>query len=100
MDNLVRDEIDKLDKKENPARKAWFTEILCHYFPEKYYLWNTPISNWLRNNNYNAPRGASMGAKYIYIAKELRRVIKNKAAGRARNLVELDGAMWVHRPKK
>lgn len=94
LDKLVRREIDRLSKQGHPARKSWFSEMLCHFFPKKYPVLNSPVEKWLRINKYRAPRGASEGARYIDLANKLRLAIRNNVRNQARNLAELDQAVW------
>jgi hypothetical protein len=94
LDGLVRREIDRLAKAENAARTAWLSEMLCHYFPERYPLVNKPITTWLRHNKFRAPRKASEGARYIDLALKLRHAIQGNTKNDARNLAELDHGIW------
>lgn len=32
-DQVVSQQIDRLAKSRNPVRSAWFSEMLCHFFP-------------------------------------------------------------------
>ena len=94
LDYTVRKEIDRLAKARNPNRGAWLSEILCHYFPDLYPLVNNPVKAWLQHNEYRVPRKASEGAQYIYRARALRRAIKQNTKNEARDLLELDHAIW------
>ncbi|QQS36835.1 MAG: phospholipase D family protein [Ignavibacteriales bacterium] len=93
-DNLVKREIDFLAKKNNPTRGAWLTEILCHYYPDFYPLVNKPIETWLRFNKFRSPRKSSEGSKYIDLSLKLRQAISEYKNYPAKNLAELDGAIW------
>lgn len=94
LDNYVKKEIDYLSKKNNPNRGAWFTEILCHYYPEFYPLVNKPVETWLHFNDFRSPRNSSEGSKYIDLSLKLRQAIKENKNYSARNLADLDGAIW------
>ncbi len=95
MDNLVKKEIDKLASARNPARHSWLSEMLCHFFPKRYPLLNTPIREWLRKNKYKSPSSASDGATYIDLSIKLRNALKSNTANIAKNLAELDHAIWL-----
>ncbi len=92
-DDAVRVELDRLAKARNPARGAWFTEMLCHLFPKEYPVLNRPVKLWLAHNKWSARRGASEGQRYVLLAKQLRVALKQRPAG-ARTLAELDLAIW------
>jgi hypothetical protein len=94
LDNVVRQEIDRLADAGNPSRGAWLSEMLCHFFPEKYPLLNKPVKTWLQHNKYRSPSKATEGAKYIDLAVKLRLAINEKIVNEARNLAELDHAIW------
>lgn len=94
LDNIVRKEIDRLSMAQNPNRGAWLSEMLCHYFPDLYPLINKPVRMWLQDNKYRAPRKTSEGAKYIDLAMKLRQAIKQNTKNRAKDLLELDHAIW------
>jgi hypothetical protein len=94
LDNLVRKEIDRLGSADNPNRGAWLSEMLCHFFPEKYPILNKPVKIWVQHNKYKGPSNASEGAKYIDLAVKLRNALKSNTANSAKNLAELDHAIW------
>jgi hypothetical protein len=94
LDGKVRREIDRLANAQNAARTAWLSEILCHYFPDRYPLVNKPINTWLRHNKYRAPLRASEGARYIDLALKLRGALQNNTKSEASNLAELDHSIW------
>jgi predicted SpoU family rRNA methylase len=93
LDHLVSLQIDRLRKAGNPARGAWLSEMLCHYFPEQYPVLNRPVRQWLKANKWRARRGVTEGQRYIELARQLRAAVRSKPAG-ARNLAELDLAIW------
>lgn len=94
LDNLVRKEIDRLASVENPNRGAWFSEMLCHFFPGRYPILNKPVRVWLQHNKFKGPRKASEGALYIDLSIKLRDALANNKANTARDLSELDLAIW------
>jgi hypothetical protein len=94
LDNRVRKEIDHLVDVQNPNRGAWLSEMLCHFFPDRYPLLNGPVKAWLQHNNYRGPRKASEGSRYIDLALKLRKAIKQNNSNKAKNLLELDHAIW------
>ncbi|MCB9005523.1 MAG: phospholipase D family protein [Ardenticatenaceae bacterium] len=94
LDNLVKKKIDHLAKTQNPNRGAWLSEMLCLYFPNQYPLLNKPVKVWLQVNKYRAPHKASEGAKYIDLALKLRQALRQNTKNNAKNLLELDHAIW------
>lgn len=46
------------------------------------------------SNRFRGPSKASEGAKYIDLAVKLRSAIKGNRANKAKNLAELDHAIW------
>lgn len=94
LDAVVSREIDRLAQLRNPARGAWLSEMLCHYFPDLYPIRNSPVTKWLTSNKWRGRRGASEGQRYVELAKQLRYAVITRPAG-ARNLAELDHAIWL-----
>jgi hypothetical protein len=94
LDEFVTNEIDGLRRLRNPMRGAWLSEMLCHYFPDRYPIKNKPVKVWLAKMKLRGRRGASEGQRYVELAQKLRLVIKNPHPAGARNLAELDGAIW------
>jgi hypothetical protein len=95
LDDIVKKEIDNLVEKDNPLRRSWLSEMLCHFFPEKYPLIDEPVQTWLKCNKYRAPRNSSEGAKYIDLAIKMRQAIKGVGAkSKIKDLPELDTAIW------
>ncbi|MCA9934271.1 MAG: hypothetical protein KC415_10120, partial [Anaerolineales bacterium] len=45
-------------------------------------------------NKYRAPHKASEGAKYIDLALKLRQALRQNTKNNAKNLLELDHAIW------
>lgn len=95
--DTVRDGINCLAREKTPF-VAWLSEMLCHYYPDKFPVFNQPVWHWIRYNKIRPPRGCSEGDKYIYYAKVFRKAllfnIANKGACKARDLAELDYAIW------
>lgn len=94
LDNVVKQEIDKLANSNNPVRGAWFSEMLCHFFPDRYPLVNNPVKIYLKMNKWRSQRGLSNGGKYIDLAKKLRNALKQNKNGPS-NMPELDGIIWL-----
>ncbi|MBV5339776.1 MAG: phospholipase D family protein [Deltaproteobacteria bacterium] len=94
LDSFVKNEIDRLAEIKNPTRGSWLSEMLCHYFPDRYPLLNAPVKDWLVFNKYAPPKDSSEGAKYIDLAIKMRQVITDGTAHGAKNLPELDNVIW------
>lgn len=94
LDNMVKNEIDKLALSKNPNRLGWMSEMLCHFLPDIYPLYNRPVKNWLKHIKYRPPRGASDGVKYIDLTGKLRSALIENKSYPAKNLAELDGVIW------
>lgn len=94
LDNAVRKEIDRLASQENPTRGAWFTEMLCHFYPDKYPIVNKPVKMWLKYNKYKPSSRASEGAQYIDLSVKMRNAVQENRSNKAKNLAELDHAIW------
>lgn len=99
LDDLVIEEMDRLSKAHNPVRKAWLSEMLCHFFPDLYPVENDPVRRWLRKIQYRGSRGFSWGNRYVELAHQLRGIITAKKSAGARNLAELDTIIWAHAPR-
>ncbi|WP_432741474.1 phospholipase D family protein [Methylobacter sp. G7] len=95
-DVIVQRVYDRLeDAGDVAARKAVLTEMLCHFFPDAYPLWNTPIEKWLKHKEkWPKQRGLTKGTRYIHLAKILREALKANPDYPARNLGELDHVIW------
>ena len=94
LDNLVRKEIDRLASVENPNRGAWLSEMLCHFFPDRYPILNKPVRVWLQHNKFKGPRKASEGAVYIDLSLKLRDALRHNTTNTAGDISELDHAIW------
>lgn len=89
-DDVVSEEIDNLAENGVVTRKAFLSEMLCLEFPDLYPILNQPIQNYFRKIKVSAPRGASEGARYMYLATELRSSLLQNPTHPAKNLAELD----------
>ena len=94
LDHLVIKEIDDLSTMGNPTRHAWLSEMLCHYMPELYPVSNKPVQKWLSKIKLRGRRGMTEGQRYVDLAKKLRLAVQNYHPAGARNLAELDGAIF------
>lgn len=94
-DDIVVSELDRLHDLQHPARKAFFSELLCLTFPQQYPVLNEPVKSYLRDIKFKPPRGASEGAKYIDLAKKLRISLLQNPTHPAKNLAELDSVVWL-----
>jgi HKD family nuclease len=93
-DFVVVEEIDRLAVERVPTRRAFLSEMLCLRYPGAYPVLNKPVSLFLRDIGYRAPRKASEGDRYIHIAKTLRSALRENPDYPARNLAELDIVIW------
>lgn len=98
LDHVVSEHIDQLARTRNPARGAWFSEMLCHFFPDRYPLKNAPVQRWLKQNRYRGTRGLTPGQRYTELARQLRAAVTSHPGG-ARNLAELDSVIWLQSGK-
>lgn len=96
-DDIVSSEINRLAEHKIVTRGALFSEMLCQFFPEKYYVRNTPIKKWLAANEIKAWRGSTDGEWYIHSARFLRMLVQEVDS--ARNLAELDVILWWTAPE-
>lgn len=94
-DDVVVREIDRLKKLKVSARTAFFSEMLCLTYPERYPVLNKPVWSYLEDINFRAPKGASEGVAYIDLAKKLRLSLKENPSHPAQNLAELDTVIWL-----
>ena len=99
-DDVVSREIDRLKQLKEPARKAFFSEMLCLEFPDKYPVLNAPVKSYLRAMKYRAPRNASEGAQYADLAIKLRASLAQNRDYPAQSLAELDTVIWHKYSKK
>lgn len=94
-DQVVVYEIDRLSDLKITTRGALFSEMLCQFFPERYYVIDKPVSDWLGTTEASAPRGASEGVRYIHSARLLRAALDRAKGYPAKNLAELDAIIWL-----
>ncbi|MDO6537959.1 phospholipase D family protein [Alteromonas stellipolaris] len=94
-DDIVVKEIDKLKAIKSSARRAFFSEILCLTFPDKYPVLNKPVKDYIKDIGFRAPKGASEGARYLDLAKKLRTSLAQNPKHPANNLAELDTVIWL-----
>jgi hypothetical protein len=99
-DDVVSEEIDKLREMEVPTRGAFLSEMLSLRFPNEYSVLNDPVWRYLTAMKYKAPRGASEGAHFIFLAKTLRASLLENPDHPAKNLAELDTVVWLAYGKK
>jgi len=95
-DAVVSREIDRLKTLDVRTRGALFSEMLCQFFPEDYYVLNKPVKKWLRGTTVSAIRGDSEGSKYIRGARLLRTALARSPKYPAKNLAELDALIWLN----
>jgi hypothetical protein len=93
LDEVVRGELDRLQSFSSPVRGAWFTEMLLHFFPQRYPLVNGPVKRWLAKNKWKATPGISYGSQYVELSRKLREAIRQNPGG-PRTLSELDAVVW------
>lgn len=94
-DDIVVKEIDRLRELKNPARGAFFSEILCLTYPDKYPVLNKPVHKYIADIGFRSPKGASEGAAYLDLAKKLRTSLAQNPKHPAKNLAELDTVIWL-----
>jgi HKD family nuclease len=98
-DNVVVSVINEFTKKKLRTRSALLSEMLCHFFPDKYPVINGPVRLWIKKMNYHAPHGASAGSKFLDLAQQMRETVSQGSTRskniRVRNLAELDIIVWV-----
>lgn len=92
-DDVVIREIDRLSDLEIPTRQAFLSEMLCLAFPESYPIVNKPVLQYLKSIKFRAASGASEGAKYVDLARKLRRSLVASPKHPAKNLAELDAVI-------
>lgn len=93
-DDTVVSELDHLADSENPARKAFYSEMLCLAFPKEYPVLNQPVSDYIKDMKFKAPRGATEGGRYIDLAKKLRSLLIQNPNYPAKTIAELDTIIW------
>lgn len=86
--------IDRLKAKRIPTRKSLLSEMLCHFFPARYPLWNSKIVDWLNWSEFTPARGTTQGERYLAVARYLRAALAAEPDYPARDLAELDRLIW------
>lgn len=98
-DDVVRGVLNRLEKTANPARKAWFSEMLALHWPDRYPVLNGPVRSFLVANAFRPPRRATEGVRYIDLAEKLRTALARRPKGYpAKTIVELDYLIWATAP--
>ena len=87
-------EINRLTELRIPTRGALFSEMLCQFFPNYYYVLNSPVRGWFAGLDITFPRGLSIGEQYVNRARLLRAALKRADGYPAENLAELDCLIW------
>lgn len=93
-DQVVSEEIDRLADLGVSTRGSLFSEMLCQFFPKDYCVWNFPVRKWLQTVGFKAPARATEGVKYCDLSIKLRLALKREPTYPAKNLAELDAAIW------
>jgi len=94
-DDLVAQEIDRLASLGVRSRTAFFTEMLCQWFPKLYPVMNKPVKEFRSAIGYEKLAGASEGAAYVYWAQCLRLALADREGYPAKNIAELDALIWL-----
>ncbi|MBD7954713.1 phospholipase D family protein [Stenotrophomonas sp. Sa5BUN4] len=98
-DSVVRTQLNNLRKTANPARKAWFSEMLSLHWPARYPVLNKPVRQFLAENRFRPPRRAPEGVRYIDLAQKLAAALSRAPAGYpAKTIAELDYLIWAVAP--
>ena len=92
--------IDSLAEDGMTARGAFLSEMLCLRFPGEFPVLNKPVKDYLTDVKLRAPRGASEGVRFLYLAKTLRKSLQLNPNHPAKNLAELDTVIWLEYGKK
>jgi hypothetical protein len=74
--------------------------MLSLRFPSEYPVLNEPVWRYLKDVKYKAPRKASEGARFIFLATTLRSSLLQNPDHPAKNLAELDTVIWLAYGKK
>ena len=74
--------------------------MLCLRFPKEYPVLNQPVQDYLKAVKYKAPRGASEGARFFFLAQTLRSSLLQNPDHPAKDLAELDTVIWLAYGKK
>lgn len=99
-DDVINEEIDMLSEQGIATRKAFLSEMLCLRFPKLYPVLNKPVQDYLQQIQFEGPKAASEGARYIDLAQKLRVSLQQNRRHPAKNLAELDSVIWLEMSKK
>jgi hypothetical protein len=94
-DDVTIEEIDRLASEGVPTRRAFLSEMLCLRFPDLFPVINEPVQKYLAHAGFKELRGASEGARYLYLARTLRFSLVQAQDHPANTLAELDTVIWV-----
>lgn len=98
-DSVVRTQLNQLEKTGNPARKAWFSEMLSLHWPTSYPVLNKPVRQFLAENRFRPPRRAPEGVRYIDLAQKLAAALSRAPSEYpAKTIAELDYLIWAVAP--
>ncbi|MGI8739814.1 MAG: restriction endonuclease PLD domain-containing protein [Gammaproteobacteria bacterium] len=99
-DDVVAEEIDRLQELSVATRAAFLSEMLCLRFRKLYPVLNAPVRKFLTDKKFKPPSKASEGARYIDLAKKLRFSLLQNPEHAAKDLAELDAVIWLAYGKK
>lgn len=94
LDILVARKIDELAEKKNPARHAWFSEMLCQFFPNLFPVINDPVQSWIDSLDWKFASGLTEGQWYIDFSRRMRAVVYQNR-NLVDNIAELDHVIWT-----
>lgn len=94
-DDIVVEEVDRLQQEHVVTRRAFLSEMLCLEYPDEYPVLNKPVQDYLIEAEFDAPRGASEGSRYIDLARKLRLSLRHNPNHPAKSLAELDAVIWL-----
>ena len=85
-DEIVKNEIQRLNECKVSSRGSLLSELLCLEYPNNYPLLNKPVRNFLNNIGCKLP--SDDGERYIEVALNLRSILSD--LDKINNLAELD----------
>ncbi len=95
--------LNNLEKNGNHLRNAFFTELLCQFFKNDYFLWNSVFTKTLKKTFTKNIRGQSLGNSYLYMCNILRDKMKSKHIKFysifIKDFVQLDAALWCSKKR-
>lgn len=97
-DEIVKREMTALKDERTRLWRACFSELLCHFFPKEYPVWNEPVKQWSLTLGLSRSSTADPGETYLVLAHALREALRSGApdvrtSGIA-NLALLDAVLW------